>query len=76
MSTFAGKTVSGWADDLGTLDLFNMPWGVAIDAWGNLYVTDEGNNRIRKISSSGISRLIAYFRSCGILRDIKYFIFI
>jgi sugar lactone lactonase YvrE len=32
---------------------FNNPLGVAHDASGNLYVTDSGNNRVQKFSSSG-----------------------
>src|SRR5438128_1078779 len=32
---------------------FSVPTGVATDATGHVYVTDEGNNRIQKFDASG-----------------------
>ena len=32
---------------------FSAPWGIATDSSDNVYVTDFGNNRIEKFSSSG-----------------------
>jgi DNA-binding beta-propeller fold protein YncE len=32
---------------------FNYPRGVAVDSEGNVYVVDNGNNRVQKFSSSG-----------------------
>jgi sugar lactone lactonase YvrE len=30
----------------------NLPWGVAVDAAGNLYIGDTGNHRVRKVSAA------------------------
>jgi len=42
-----------------TLASIYHPWGVVTDAAGNLYIGDQGNNRIRKVSPSGIITTIA-----------------
>lgn len=39
--TFAGRAVtSGSMDGTGTNARFNRPWGIAVDAQGNVYVSD------------------------------------
>lgn len=53
VTTIAGGVVSGFADGQGAEALFRGPSGIALDAAGNLYVGDSGNNRIRKVSLSG-----------------------
>jgi trimeric autotransporter adhesin len=35
------------------------PWGVAVDSAGNLFISDTGNQRIRKVDASGIITTIA-----------------
>jgi len=54
VTTLAGNGSLGFADGVGTAARFNSPAGVAVDLSGNLYVTDRGNNRIRKITPSGL----------------------
>ncbi|MCX6874734.1 MAG: choice-of-anchor D domain-containing protein, partial [Verrucomicrobia bacterium] len=44
----------GSADDRGGAARFNHPGGVAVDGSGNLYVADNGNNTIRKVTSAGV----------------------
>ena len=53
VTTIAGST-SGFKDGSITEAQFANPQDVAIDAFGNLYVSDTGNSRIRKITPNGI----------------------
>ncbi|MDB5134304.1 MAG: hypothetical protein JWP37_907 [Mucilaginibacter sp.] len=51
---FAGNyRQTGALDGLGALATFNFANGLAIDAEGNIYVADSGNNLIRKITPQG-----------------------
>jgi len=62
ISTIAGIGGSlGYAGDTGpaTAALLNIPYGLVMDAGGNLYVADRSNHCVRKISTSGVITTIA-----------------
>jgi len=55
VTTFAGLAgVPGTSDGTGGAARFNGPAYLAIDPANNLFVTDSGNNTIRKITPSGV----------------------
>ncbi|HLX70911.1 MAG TPA: hypothetical protein VKV04_14890 [Verrucomicrobiae bacterium] len=58
VTTFAGTPRSLGSTD-GATAQFHLPWGIAFDANGNSYVTDTGNNTIRKITPAGVTTTIA-----------------
>jgi sugar lactone lactonase YvrE len=60
-STIAGTGVSGYSGDGGpaTLAKLNQPTNVTVDRSGNLYISDEFNNVVRKINYLGIISTIA-----------------
>jgi sugar lactone lactonase YvrE len=65
VSTFAGNGTAGFVDGSGTSAQFNGPQGITIDAQGNVFVADEENGRIRKITSGGIVSTLASIGHAG-----------
>lgn len=55
ISTVAGSGTAGFGGDGGaaTSAQLNAPFGVAVDAAGNLYIAEFSNNRVRKVSTNG-----------------------
>jgi sugar lactone lactonase YvrE len=52
----AGTGTAGFSGDGGPAAKahLNVPYGLAVDARGNLYVADRNNNRVRRIDRHGI----------------------
>jgi trimeric autotransporter adhesin len=61
ISTVAGNGIQGFSGDggLATSASLNSPTGVAVDTAGNLYIGDEGNGRVRKVTPQGIISTLA-----------------
>ena len=49
VTTLAGSGARSYANGRGEAASFNLPYGVAIDASGVIYVADYDNHRIRKL---------------------------
>jgi len=65
VTTLAGSSFSGSANGVGTAASFNFPNGVAVDSYGNVYVTDANNQLIREISPGGVVTTLAGTGSVG-----------
>ncbi len=61
ISTVAGSGQSGFSGDGGpaVLAALNQPEAVVVDAMGNLFIADWGNERIRKVTAAGVIYTIA-----------------
>ncbi len=61
ITTMAGNGIEGYSGDGGpvTSAELNNPAGVTVDGSGNLFITDEFNERIRKAGTDGIITTVA-----------------
>ncbi|RMG93727.1 MAG: hypothetical protein D6706_14920, partial [Chloroflexi bacterium] len=49
----AGNGTPGYWDGAAATSQFNGPFGLAVDSYGNIFVADYYNNRVRKITTQG-----------------------
>lgn len=59
VSTYAGTGVNGYADGDTATCKFKSVFGMCVDHSGNLYIADNSDHRIRKISADGIVTTLA-----------------
>jgi DNA-binding beta-propeller fold protein YncE len=61
ITTVAGSAVQGYGGDgeKATAARLRIPVDVAVDAAGNLYISDSANDRIRKVTPAGIITTVA-----------------
>jgi sugar lactone lactonase YvrE len=69
--TFAGNHILGYSGDGGpaTSAELNVPFSVALDSAGNLYIADNYNNLIRKVDTSGNIHTVAGNGTAGYSGD-------
>jgi len=59
VTTLAGSGAAGSQDGPGASASFNAPLGIAADGSGNIYVADQDNHLIRKITQAGTVSTLA-----------------
>lgn len=71
ITTVAGNSWAGYSGDGGfaVAACLLQPQGVAVDDYGNLYVADSGNNRVRKIAFEGTISTVAGNGTAGFSGD-------
>jgi sugar lactone lactonase YvrE len=69
--TVAGTGKAGYSGDGGpaTQAMLNTPFGIALDAAGNLYISDTNNYRVRKVAPDGTITTVAGTGQAGYSGD-------
>ncbi len=71
ISTIAGTGATGYSGDGGAASAASIytPCGITSDVYGNIFIADVNNNRIRKINTSGIISTVAGIGTAGLAGD-------
>lgn len=71
IKTVAGDSVQGFSGDNSQATSAELFWpsGLILDGAGNMYIADQRNNRIRKISAGGVITTIAGTSTAGYTGD-------
>jgi sugar lactone lactonase YvrE/predicted thioesterase len=71
ISVVAGTGVAGFSGDSGpgTSGQLSAPWHIAMDSYGNLFIADLSNQRIRKLSKDGTLTTVAGVGGAGFTGD-------
>lgn len=71
ITTIAGRGYASFGGDGGPAvnAYLNSPWSVTVSSAGEIYIADQGNNRIRKVDTSGIICTIIGGDSFGLSGD-------
>jgi len=71
ITTVAGNGTAGFSGDggLATSAQLNRPFGVAVDAGGDLFIVDYLNSRIRQVTASGVINTVAGHTGFGYSGD-------
>jgi uncharacterized protein (TIGR03437 family) len=71
ITTVAGNGTSGFSGDNGpgTSALLAGAFGIAVDSSGNLYIADQFNNRVRKVTPDGTITTVAGNGTAGYTGD-------
>jgi hypothetical protein len=71
ISTVAGNGLPAFAGDGGaaTNASLNQPYNITLDAWGNLFIADFRNYRIRRVDTNGVITTVAGTGSFGYSGD-------
>jgi sugar lactone lactonase YvrE len=71
ITTVAGNGTEGFSGDGGaaTRASLNFPTGVTVDRAGNLFITDQSNHRIRKVTTGGAITTVAGNGDAGFSGD-------
>lgn len=57
--TIAGSGINGYAEGVGTAAAFNSPAGLVINAQSQLFLCDQGNTRIRQVTTEAAVTTLA-----------------